>query len=111
MSVLSHILDAEVCGIASHGGLTGLNNLDFWKNRKASEFGAVYEAYEEDGAFNAFKRCFYISDSEWTRWKCYEKGELVIGDRRSPSEHVREKHPLIQLLIHPDTYYYRHIYE
>ena len=111
LKVLSHMLETNIYGIASHGGMTGFNNLDFWKNRKASDFGALYEAYDEQGPFNLFKNCFYISDSEWTRWKCYDKGELLFGDRRTPIEHFRDQHPLIQMLIHPDTYYYRHIYE
>jgi hypothetical protein len=111
LKVLSQMLDTNIHGIASHGGMTGLNNLDFWKNRKASDFGAIYEAYDEQGPFDLFKNSFYISDSEWTRWKCYDKGELLVNDRRTPIEHFRDKHPLIQMLIHPDTYYHRHIYE
>ena len=34
-------------GVASHGGMTGLNNLDFWKDREPSDFGLTYEAYRE----------------------------------------------------------------
>ena len=111
MQVLARMLETNIYGIASHGGLTGLNNLDFWKNRKPKDFDALYEAYEVSGAFNLFNNSLYISDSEWTSWKCYNRGQIQIGDRRSPLEHFRELHSKIYMLIHPDTYYDRHIYE
>lgn len=111
IKVLNQMLDIEIKGIASHGGMTGLNNLDFWRDKKASDFGLIYEAYEESENFNLFKESFYISDSEWTRWKCYDKGKLCEGDRRSLKEHLNDKHKLIYLLIHPDTYFDGHFYE
>ena len=111
LAVLNEMLGVKVKGVASHGGLTGLNNLDFWKNRDPSDFGLLYEAYDETETFGLFKNSFYISDSEWYRWKCYDNGELIPGDNRSLAEHLRNNHPLIYLLIHPDTYYDRHIYE
>jgi len=111
LAVLNSMLGIEVKGVASHGGTTGLNNLDFWKMRDASEFGLLYEAYDESPSFNLFNESFYLSDSEWTQWKCYQKGRLVEGDRRSLSEHLVDKHPLIYLLIHSDTYFDRHFYE
>lgn len=111
LSVLNSMLGIEVKGVASHGGTTGLNNLDFWMTRDASEFDLLYEAYDESPAFNLFNESFYLSDSEWTQWKCYQKGKLVDGDRRSLSEHLMDKHPLIYLLIHSDTYFDRHFYE
>ena len=111
MKIIGQMLETNIYGIASHRGMTGFNNLDFWKDRKASDFGAVYEAYDEQGPFNLFKNSFYISDSEFTKWKCYDKGELLVGDRRTPIEHFGDQHPLIHMLIHPDTYYHRHIYE
>ena len=40
-----------------------------------------------------------------------QKGNLVDGDHRSLSEHLVDKHPLIYLLIHPDTYFDLHFYE
>lgn len=98
-------------GVASHGGQTGLNNLDFWCDRHAKEFGLLYEAYEKSGEFALFDNSFYISDSEWVRWKCYDHGTLVKGDNRTLGEHLLDKHKLIYLLTHPDTYYERHIYE
>lgn len=111
LAVLNEMLGVKVKGVASHGGLTGLNNLDFWKNRDPSDFGLLYEAYDETEAFGLFKNSFYISDSEWYRWKCYDNGELIPGDNRSLAEHLSNNHPLIYLLIHPDTYYDKHIYE
>jgi hypothetical protein len=111
IGVLNDMLGLKLKGVASHGGMTGLNNLDFWKNKKASDFGLLYEAYENSPTFNLFEEAFYISDSEWTRWKCYNQGKLVEGDRRSLAEHVHEGHRLIYLLIHPDTYFDRHFYE
>lgn len=111
IDVMNRMFGIKIEGVASHGGMTGLNNLDFWKDRKASEFGLLYEAYEKSPTFNLFNNGFYISDSEWTRWKCYDKGILVNGDRRDLSEHVLDGHPLIYLLIHSDTYYDRHFYE
>jgi hypothetical protein len=109
--LMEQMFDIRIKGVASHGGLTGLNNLDFWVNRKAADFGLVYEAYDKEAAFNLFQEAFYISDSQWTQWKAYDKGRLLVNDHRTPSEHLADNHPLIHLLIHPDTYYYRHIYE
>jgi hypothetical protein len=111
VKVLNEMLDIDVKGIASHGGMTGLNNLDFWRERKARDLGFLYEAYEDSENFNLFNEGFYISDSEWTRWKCYNKGMLCEGDRRSLQEHILQRHELIYLLIHPDTYFDRHFYE
>jgi hypothetical protein len=111
IEVLNQILNIQVRGIASHGGMTGLNNLDFWQNRSVKEFGLMYEAYEKSEFFNLFNSSFYISDSEWTRWKCYMKGKLCQNDHRNFGEHLVDKHALIYLLIHPDTYFERHIYE
>lgn len=111
IQILSRLLETDIHGVASHGGMTGLNNLDFWKNKRAKHFGVLYEAYEESGAFNLFKNSLYISDSEWTAWKCYDRGKLQINDKRTPLEHFKKLHPKIYMLVHPDTYYDRHIYE
>lgn len=108
LAVMEAMLGVPVRGAASHGGLTGLNNLDFWTNHTASEFGLSYEAYQ-DGLMETSR---YISDSEWVRWKSYDKGARLDGDIRSPSEHAQEDQiSLMYLLTHPDTYYDRHIYE
>jgi hypothetical protein len=111
IDTLNRMLDIKIKGIASHGGITGLNNLDFWKDKSASDFGLIYEAYDNCEAFGLFKESLYISDSEWIRWKCYDRGALVQNDRRSLAEHISDRPPLIYLLIHPETYFDRHIYE
>ena len=111
IEIINKMFGIEIKGIASHGGMTGLNNLDFWKERKASDFGLAYEAYDKEPEFNLFQESFYVSDSEWTRWKSYNKGKLVDGDRRSLSEHALDNHPILHFLIHPDTYYLEHFYE
>lgn len=111
IKTIETMFNIKVKGVASHGGLTGLNNLDFWKDKKATDYGLLYEAYDKEFGFNLFHDAFYISDSEWTKWKCYDKGKLIVGDNRTPSEHIVDNHELIHLLIHPDTYFFRHIYE
>jgi hypothetical protein len=111
IDVLSRMLGIKIHGVASHGGMTGLNNLDFWRGRLPSEFGLAYEAYDKTESFGLFGSSMYISDSEWTRWKCYRQGILREGDRRTFSEHAHDRPPLIYLLIHPETYFDRHCYE
>jgi len=105
------LLSIKVLGVASHGGLTGLNNLDFWNKRKPKDFGLLYEAYDKESEFNLFYESLYISDSNWIDWKCYKKGNLVSGDTRSLGEHLKDKPSLIYLLTHPDTFYTEHFYE
>ena len=111
IKVINEIFNINIKGVASHGGMTGLNNLDFWKDKKASDFGLLYEAYDHQPEFNLFQEAFYVSDSEWTRWKCYNKGKLIEGDRRTFAEHAKDGHSLINILIHPDTYFDDHFYE
>ncbi len=111
IEVINRMFNMKIRGVASHGGMTGLNNLDFWKEKKASDFGLLYEAYDHQPEFNLFQEAFYVSDSEWTRWKCYNKGKLVEGDRRTFAEHAKDGHSLINILIHPDTYFDDHFYE
>lgn len=111
VGILSQMFDRQVIGVASHGGLTGLNNLDFWIERHPSEFGLLYEAYDRGPAFGLFYASRYISDSEWTQWKSYQDGERLIGDTRTFEEHLYEEPSLIYLLIHPETYFEVHPYE
>jgi peptidoglycan/xylan/chitin deacetylase (PgdA/CDA1 family) len=111
IDILNRMFNTKIVGVASHGGMTGLNNLDFWKERKAPDYGLLYEAYDKQPEFNLFQEAFYVSDSEWTRWKAYDKGVLCTDDRRTPVEHAQDGHKLLHLLIHPDTYYKNHIYE
>lgn len=111
LTVLSQISGAVVRGVASHGGMTGLNNLDFWKIHKPKEFNLLYEAYDTEAEFDLFNHSLYVSDSEWIRWKCYQNGKIIAGDQRSPAEHAANRPPVIYLLIHPDSYFDRHFYE
>ena len=110
INILEKMLEIKIHGVASHGGNTIYNNLDFWKTHKPSNFELLYEAYDNE-EFNLFNNSFYISDSEWIRWKCYDNGKLIIDDNRSLSQHIKDQHNLIYLLIHPDTYFWHHIYE
>lgn len=111
IEVLERMLNVKISGVASHGGMTGWNNLDFWENHKPSEFNLLYEGYDKEPAYNLFQEAFYISDSEWTRWKCYDKGVRFEGDTRSIKEHIKDGHALIHLLVHPDTYFFNNFYE
>jgi hypothetical protein len=110
IDVFNMMYGVKIKGVASHGGGTGYNNLDYWKNRRPQDLNLLYEGYDLEPTYNIFQEAFYISDSEWIRWKCYDKGVKVTDDYRSPSEHVKDQHSLIHLLIHPDTYYENHIY-
>jgi len=111
IEILNHMLEIKLVGVASHGGMTGLNNLDFWKNKNPSDFGLLYEAYDTQPAFDLFNNSFYVSDSCWTYWKCYNNGKLCETDRRNLADHVKDKHPIIYCLTHPETYYHEHFYE
>jgi hypothetical protein len=111
IDIINRMFNTRIVGIASHGGMTGLNNLDFWQEKKAADFNLLYEAYDTAPHFDLFNNSFYISDSEWTRWKCYNKGKLVEGDTRTFEEHLIENHDLIYLLIHSDTFFNNHYYE
>jgi hypothetical protein len=111
ISVMNEMFGVSVRGVASHNGLTGLNNLDFWKERRPAEFDLLYEAYDREPSFNLFQESLYVSDSNGTSWKSYENGKLMDGDRRSLADHAREGWPVIYSLIHPETYYDRHFYE
>ncbi len=111
VKVINQMFNINIKGVASHGGMTGLNNLDFWKDKKANDLGLLYEAYDHQPQFNLFQEAFYVSDSEWTRWKAYDKGKLLQDDRRSFAEHAKDGHSLINVLIHPDTYFNDHFYE
>lgn len=111
IAVINAMFDINIAGVASHGGMTGLNNLDFWSDNDSAEFGLLYEAYDKKEPFNLFEDSLYLTDSEWTRWKCYNHGRLVEGDRRNLEEHLFDGHNLIYLLIHSDTYFDKHFYE
>lgn len=110
LRVLESMLEISVRGVASHGGRTGLNNLDFWNTHSPSDFSLDYEAYDDSEKFGLFSRSLYISDSEWTRWKCYSNGVLMQGDHRSLVEHLENGPALIYLLLHPETFFQSHVY-
>jgi peptidoglycan/xylan/chitin deacetylase (PgdA/CDA1 family) len=111
LEVLSLILGHEVRAVASHGGLTGYNNLDFFKGKDPAALGLAYEGYDETPAFNLFHESRYVSDSEWTRWKAYDKGQRLEGDARPPSAHAHDGPSVLHLLLHTDTYFHHHCYE
>lgn len=111
LAVLSLILGHKVRAVASHGGLTGYNNLDFFKGKDPSSLGLLYEGYDETPAFNLFHESRYVSDSEWTRWKAYDQGKKLEGDTRTPSAHAADAPPVLHLLLHTDTYFHHHCYE
>lgn len=101
------IFDMKMYGTASHGDMTHYNNLDFWKNNKAEDFGLIYEAYDK----KLWGNCRYVSDSEWTQWKAYENGKLIENDRRTPIEHILDNPKVLHLLTHPESWYSNYIYE
>lgn len=111
VDILNRMLNINIVGVASHGGSTGLNNLDFWKNKTPKEFNLLYEAYDRQPEFDLFHNSFFISDSNWTYWKCYKNGIFCEGDKRTLADHFNDKHNIIYSLIHPDTYYDKHFYE
>jgi peptidoglycan/xylan/chitin deacetylase (PgdA/CDA1 family) len=111
LDVMKKMLDVDVVGVASHGSNSGLNNLDFWRGRDPAEFGLRYEAYDTQPRFNLFHESVFVSDSNWTYWKCYRNGVLDPEDRRTPVEHADEGPQVLTLLVHPDTYFDRHFYE
>jgi hypothetical protein len=110
IAVLEHMLGAKIVGVASHSGHTGFNNLDFWKGKKPIDFGLLYEAYDTLD-FDLFNHSLYVSDSNWTYWKCYDNGKLRESDKRTLGEHTQDNHQVIYSLIHPETYFNNHFYE
>ncbi len=111
IAFFKNFFDIDIKGIASHGGLTGINNLDFWKERKAKDFNLNYEAYDKEPDFNLFHNSLYISDSDWSKWKCYKDGVFQENDNRTFGEHLDNVPKLIYLLIHPETYYEKYPYQ
>ncbi len=111
LAVLGAMAGVPILGAACHGGLTGNNNLDFFKTHDPRDFGLRYEGYENTDKFDLFHASRYVSDSEWTRWKAYENGTRIENDHRPPTGHVEDAPPVLHLLLHPDTYYVSHFYE
>ena len=111
LKTISAMFGVDVRGVASHGGRTGLNNLDFWEIHKPCDFGLAYEAYDREEDFGLFQDSLYLSDSEWTQWKTYFDGQLSLNDKRSLIEHIKDEPRRVYLLIHPETYFDSHPYE
>ena len=112
IDTLNRMFNIKITGIASHGGLTGWNNLDFWQNKTAKDFGLLYEAYDKEPEFNLFYESHYISDSVHPYWKAYENGIIMSGDNRTLDEHIIEDQPsVIYLLLHPGFMFNEHVYE
>lgn len=97
----------KMAGVASHGDYTGYNNLDFWQNNNAPDFGLLYEAYDK----KLWEHSFYISDSLIKGWKSYTNGTLNENDHRCPCQVFNDAHPVIYLLTHPFCFYWRHFHE
>ena len=110
IEIINSMFGVQIKGVASHNGPTLSNNLDFWNDHDPIDFGLLYEAYDNN-KFNLFNNSLYISDSEWINWKAYDKGKLLAKNTLNLKEHLKHMHPLVYLLIHPDTYYDLHIYE
>lgn len=97
-------------GVAGHGGATGLNNQDVFRDTPVERFDLVYEGYDS-GESGIFSNSRYVSDSLWTKWKAYDRGVLMDGDHRTLEEHTLENPELLYVLIHPDTFYFEYPYE
>lgn len=111
LSSLQQNLGVKIEGVASHGGLTGLNNLDFWGNYTAKEVGVKYEAYDRSPSFGLFWNSLYVSDSEWLNWKYYLDGVKLESMQSSFIDYASLNNKIIYLLIHPETFYQNHPYE
>lgn len=107
LALFRDLLKIKCVGVASHGGRTPYNNLDFWKTRNPGDFDLLYEAYDEQ----LWNGCRYVSDSEFTRWKAYQNGTRVQGERRCACEHIKDGVPVLYLLTHTCSYYHTHIGE
>ena len=104
IEILNKMFGIKIDGISSHNGLTDSNNLDFWKDNKASDFGLLYEAYDSQPGFNLVNESIYITDSEYTQWKCYKNGILDKIDKRCLCNHLKDGNKIVYTLIHPITY-------
>ena len=103
--IFRQIFGLDAVGISSHGGGTpGINNLDFWQHHTATEFQALYEAYDKC-CLDLFRNSLYVSDSEWIHWKTYSNG--ILSAKRFPRlrEVFLNSPKLVYLLLHPETFY------
>jgi len=92
-------------GIASHGsGLTGMNNLDFWKKYIPKRFGLLYEAYDPILFDNLYCSIGFVG------WKTYQQGKLLESGK-CVCDYIDKDVPVIYLTLHPIMFYERHCYE
>lgn len=108
--VMESLLGETFSGCASHRNSSGLNNLDFWKRHRPSDFGLLYEAYDLQ-TFGLFQEGTYVSDSLLDRWKVYEKGEPVLDQHASLIDYAGARTPLLYVLLHPFVFRERHFFE
>ncbi len=106
IDIINNIFNIKICGVASHGGLTGFNNLDFWSIYKPSKFDLLYEAYDPILFDN-----YYVSLLLLTGWKHYYKSKLIQNEKRCLCEIINQNHRVIYGLMHPIKLYEAHIYE
>jgi len=90
IGVLETVLGVKIKGIAAHRGFSGIVNSDFARNIDLSNFRIEYEAEE------ITKDCLFVSDSlrRWAR-----------PDGRCICQILKENHPRICLLTHPQFWY------
>jgi len=96
---LSFLLGKSIWGVSPHGDLSEYNNIDFWKENSAEDFGFMYMAYE-DYFFNSTT---YISDS-LGRWKQYPNKSKQFHPISCLCQATSTKQN-IYVLIHPRTWY------
>lgn len=112
IKLLENYFNINISGVASHGGISEINNLDFWNHNIASDFNLLYEAYDNTDEFGLFYNSLYVSDSLWKKWKSYKNGVLISGDDTTLGGYLEtKKEKIIYSLIHSDTYYDEHCYE
>lgn len=111
ISTLEQLLGIKVNGVASHGGLTGLNNLHFWDSYSPLDFDLKYEAYDKEKEFGLFWNSLYISDSDWTQWKFYMDGNQIEIIEPNFLDFALKNKKIIYMLIHPETFYHNHPHE
>ncbi|OUU19462.1 MAG: hypothetical protein CBB97_19295 [Candidatus Endolissoclinum sp. TMED37] len=111
INILNFKLDAKIGAVARHNRHTRLNSLDFWGNKKAYDFGCLYKAYEVGEYFKLWNEAIYISESEITRWKFYNKGFSMKGDKESFEANLEMRLKLIYHLIYSNAYYTNHFYK
>lgn len=91
--------------MASHSGATGLNNLDFWKDKNLLIFGIYMKCMISNLNFIYLIILFTYQ----TQVGHIETVIRIIICAKEID--VTDGHDLIYCLIHPETYYDQHFYE